>query len=99
MTGIGTVASAVRTTTITTARIHQAVTSSTAAAAIVTDPRCVFSIPRSVSIRASTGKAVTLMAAPRKSANAVKLTLSSERRGYRNSARHAPRKNGAMMLA
>ena len=78
---MGTVASEVRATTITTARMHQAVTSSTAAAAMVTDPRWVFRIPRSVSMRASTGKAVTLMAAPRKSANAVKPTLSSERRG------------------
>ena len=74
-------ASAVRATTITTARMHQAVTSSTAAAAIVTEPRRVRSMPRSVSIRASTGKAVTLIAAPRNSAKAVKLTPSSESRG------------------
>ena len=70
-----------RTTTITTARMHHAVTSSTAAAAMVTLPSRVFSIPCSVSIRASTGKAVTLMAAPRKRAKPVKLTLSSDRRG------------------
>ena len=49
--------------------------------AIVTEPRRVRSMPRSVSIRASTGKAVTLIAAPTNSAKAVKLTPSSESLG------------------
>ena len=57
-----------RTKATTPARMHHAVTSSTAAQAIATEPTRVRRRPRSARIRASTGNAVTLIAAPMKSA-------------------------------
>src|ERR1041384_5767768 len=86
--------------TITTiaARMHHAVTSSTAAQAIATDPTLVFSILRSVRIRASTGNAVTLIAAPMNRAKPVKLTPGGAKSGYRWKANAAPNTNGTMML-
>src|SRR5580658_3902340 len=62
------------------ARMHQPVASSTAAHAIATVPKRLLSMLRSERIRASTGKAVMLMAAPINSAKLVKATLSSESR-------------------
>jgi len=53
---------------------------------------------RSVRMRASTGKAVMLMAAPMNSAKPMNDTLSSESRGYRNRAVRLPRQNGVTML-
>ena len=55
----------------------------TAAQASATLPRAVRCMFRSVSIRAKTGNAVMLMAAPMKSANPVKVTLSSDNLGYK----------------
>jgi hypothetical protein len=52
------------------------VTSSTAAQVRVTVPKRVFERPRSVRMRASTGKAVMLIDAPRKRANGVNLSLA-----------------------
>jgi len=49
-------------------------------------------------MRANTGKAVMLMAAPRKRANAGKVTCRPDSRGYKNSAASEPRKNGRLML-
>ena len=63
--------------------MNHPVTSSTAAQAIATVPRRLCIILRSCRMRASTGKAVMLMAAPMKSAKLVKATLSSESRGYK----------------
>jgi 1-pyrroline-5-carboxylate dehydrogenase len=57
---------------ITNARMHQAVTSSTAAQVIAIDPSVVCVSPRSSKIRASTGKAVMLIATPMNNANALK---------------------------
>ncbi len=58
------------TSAITRARMHQAVTSSTAAQVIAIDPSVVCVSPRSSRIRASTGKAVMLIATPMNNANA-----------------------------
>lgn len=58
-----------RATATTAASRHHAVTSSTAALAIAIAPARVFSRPRSVRMRASTGNAVTLIAAPTNAAN------------------------------
>ena len=63
--------------------MHHPVTSSTAAQAMATVPRLLFIMSRSIRIRASTGKAVTLIAAPMNNAKLVNDTLLSERRGYR----------------
>src|SRR5688572_32230178 len=57
---------------ITSARMHQAVTSSTAAQVMAIEPRYVCDRPRSSSIRASTGNAVMLIATPINNANALK---------------------------
>ena len=81
MTHSGTCASLARTMAMTTAKMAQAVTSSMAAQAMVTAPTRVRSRFCSVRMRASTGKAVTLMAAPRNSEKPVKPTLASESRG------------------
>src|SRR5579871_3933123 len=62
-------------------------TSSTAAQAMASDPSFEPSMSRSVRMRASTGKAVMLRAAPMKSAKPVKVTLSLDNRGYRTKAR------------
>ena len=59
----------------TTASSDQATTSSTAAQASARAPISVRCIPRSVRMRASTGKAVTDIDAPTKSANARKSTV------------------------
>ena len=53
--------------TTSASRLH-AVTSSTAAQVIAVDPRGVFDSPRSSRMRASTGKAVMLIAMPMNSA-------------------------------
>ena len=81
VTHSGTCASLARTMAMTTAKMAQAVTSSMAAQAMVTAPTRVRSRFCSVRMRASTGKAVTLMAAPRNSEKPVKPTLASESRG------------------
>ena len=62
---------------------HHAVTSSIAAQVIASEPAFVCSRARSDRMRASTGNAVMLMAVPINSAKLIKLTLGSERRGYR----------------
>ena len=59
------------TTATTTASMHHAVASSTAAHAMASTPRGVRVRPRSSMMRANTGKAVILMALPMNSANAV----------------------------
>src|SRR3954468_3309199 len=56
-------------------------------------------MPRSVRMRASTGKAVTDMDTPRNNENAVNDTLLFERYGYRRSDRLAPKRNGTTILA
>ena len=56
----------------TNASMHQAVTSSTAAQVMATAPTLVLCSCRSVRMRASTGKAVTLMDAPMNRATGVK---------------------------
>ena len=63
------------------ARRHQAVMSSTAAQLSAMAPSCVRWIPRSVRMRARTGKAVTDMETPRKRAKAVNGTSEVERPG------------------
>ena len=65
------------------ARMDQPVTSSTAAQAIATVPKRLCSMSRSDRMRASTGNAVMLMAAPMNRAKLIKGTLLSESRGYR----------------
>src|SRR5262245_171819 len=59
-------------TATTNARMHQAVTSSIDAQANAVEPSGVSAKPRSLRIRARTGKAVMLIAIPMNSANAVK---------------------------
>src|SRR5688572_3114522 len=89
-----------RATPTTNASMHHAVTSSTAAHVIAIAPRFVLCRLRSVRIRASTGNAVTLMAAPMNSATDEKRIdgASLNTRGYRYSASAAPSRNGATML-
>ena len=65
----------------TNARMHHAVTSSTAAQVIVTAPTFECSRRRSTRMRASTGNAVMLIAAPMNSVKEVKGTVGAERRG------------------
>jgi hypothetical protein len=72
-----------RTSITTNARMHHAVTSSTAAQAITVLPRRVCVRRRSARMRASTGKAVMLIAVPRKRAKSRKATPGSDTRGKR----------------
>ncbi len=67
---------------ITAARIHQAVISSAAAQVMAMVPRRVLDRPRSCTMRASTGKAVMLMAIPIKSAKERKWMPSGAKRRY-----------------
>ncbi len=71
----------VRATAIATAKTHQAVTSSTAAQVNANVPKRVPWRLFSVIIRASTGKAVIDIAAPKNKAKAVKETLALEING------------------
>src|SRR5688572_11855285 len=82
----------------TKASKHHAVTSSTAAQAMAMAPSLLFVSWRSARIRASTGNAVMLIAAPRKRTNDVNFTSGGDSRGYRYRARTAPRANGTTML-
>src|SRR5581483_9108371 len=86
-------------TDTTSASRHQAVTSSTAAQASEMTPMRVVWMRRSVRMRASTGNAVTDMDTPRNSAKQLNGTSLDENRGYKESARVQPNRNGAMMLA
>ena len=70
-----------RTMAMTTARIHQAVTSSTAAHEMASAPIFVRNMSRSSRIRANTGKAVMLIAAHMNRVNAVSVTGGPDRRG------------------
>src|SRR5688572_18488386 len=72
----------------TNASMHQAVTSSTAAQVIVTAPTFVLCRLRSVRIRARTGNAVMLIAAPMNSATDVNVIVdvALNTSGYRYSA-------------
>ena len=67
-----------RVTATTNARMHQAVTSSTAAQAMAIAPIRVRRRRRSVKMRARTGNAVMLIAAPMKRAKALKRTCGGE---------------------
>ena len=70
-----------RTIDTTNARMHHAVTSSTAAHVIAMAPSFVLSRRRSTRMRASTGNAVMLIAAPMKSVNELNGTDAGASRG------------------
>ena len=76
-------------TPTTNANRHQAVTSSIAAQLSATTPSSVFSMLRSVRMRASTGNAVIDIATPMNSAKLVNGTSAVPNRGYSHSARIA----------
>src|ERR1041384_4586222 len=82
------------TSAITSARMHQAVTSSTAAQVSAIDPSGVWDKARSSSIRASTGKAVMLIATPMNNANAVNEVPGGASSRYTNNDNAVPRTNG-----
>ena len=86
-------------TASTAARMHHAVASSIAAAAIAMEPTRDVSRLRSSRIRASTGNAVMLMAAPMNKANGRKATPSGARSACNGFASATPNRNGATMLA
>jgi hypothetical protein len=75
------------TSSTTSPKIHQAVTSSTAADVIVTVPTGVSIILLSVRILASTGKVVMLIETLMERAKLVKGTLAAESLGYRKRIR------------
>ena len=85
---------------ITSASMHQAVTSSTAAQVIVTAPTLVLCRFRSVRMRARTGKAVMLMLAPRKRATDRNCMCGAALNSWPNRSRASvqPSRNGATML-
>jgi hypothetical protein len=68
-----------RTMDTTKASRHHAVTSSTAAQVMLMTPTFDWSSPRSLRMRASTGKAVMLIATPMKSTNDRKGTSGDDR--------------------
>ena len=83
----------------TTARMHQAAASSTAPAVSARVPSEVPAMPRSWMMRASIGKAVMAMAAPRKSEASSSLALAEKRPGTscsQGTSRKASAKGTAM---
>ena len=93
---------AARATATTNASMHQAVTSSTAAQVMATAPTWVLCRLRSVRMRASTGNAVMLIAAPMNSATEVKRIAGAcveQARVQETASAPPPSRNGAMMLA
>src|SRR5258708_30366810 len=78
--------------------MHQPVTSSTAADASASVPTRDSSSPYSLRIRASTGNAVTLIAAPTNRLNATKGAPSPANRGYKATASSEASANGTTML-
>jgi len=87
-----------RDTPTTSARRHQAVTSLIAAQASAREPRGLRCMPRSVRMRARTGKAVTDIATPRKRAKTGRGAPGAAHRRWSRSASAAPRRKGARML-
>ena len=87
-----------RTTIVIAARIVHALTSSTAAAERARLPSGVRCSPRSDRIRASTGNAVTLMAAPRNSAKGANARPGGAKRSKSPSESTAPSAKGTTML-
>ena len=85
-------------TATTMASRDQAVMSSSAAHVMVTAPRRVRFRPRSVRMRASTGKAVTLIEAPRNRENETKSPSCDPRREKITRASTTPLRKGTTML-
>src|SRR5436190_8435046 len=83
----------------TTASRHHADTSSTAAQASAVLPSAVAVRPRSATIRASTGNAVTLIAVPMKSTNGSSGTPGGASHGHSQRATPPPAANGTAIPA